>query len=72
MTLIVIPGGIGGEWETDVGSFANSMLGGVGTTNLHVELVATVAGADDDGATHETAEGFEDFLAELLQYRNVL
>lgn len=48
------------------------MLGGVGTTNLHVERVATVAGADDDGAANEPAKGFKDFLAELLQRGNVL
>ena len=48
------------------------MLGGVGATNLDVELVTAVAGGDDDGATDESAEGFEDFLAKLLQNGNVL
>ena len=48
------------------------MLGGVGATNLDVECVATVAGADDDGAANEATEGFEDFLAELLQRGDVL
>ena len=46
------------------------MLGGVGATNLDVELVAAVAGVDDDGATDEGTEGLEDFLAELLQNGN--
>ena len=47
------------------------MLGSVGSTNFDVELVATVAGADDNGAANEAAEGFEDFLAELLQRGDV-
>ena len=67
MTLIIVPGGVGGEGQLDVGSFAKSMLGGVGTTDLHVKLVTTVAGADDDGAANEAAEGFEYFFAELLE-----
>ena len=45
------------------------MLGGIGATNLDVEGVATVAGADDHGAANEPAEGFKDFLAELLKDR---
>ena len=48
------------------------MLGGIGPTNLDIELVATITTADDNGATNEPAEGFEDFLAELLQSRDVL
>ncbi len=48
------------------------MLGSVSTTNLDVELVATVAGADDNGAANEGAEGLENFLAELLQRGDVL
>lgn len=48
------------------------MLGGVGATNLDVELVAAVAGGDDDGATDEGTEGLVDFLAKLLQNGNVL
>ena len=69
MTFVVIPSGIGGEGQTDVGSFTQGVLGGVGATNFHIELVATVAGADNDGAANEPAEGFKDFLAELLEGR---
>ena len=43
------------------------MLGDVGSTNLDVELVASVTTTDDNRAANEGAEGFEDFLAELLQ-----
>ena len=64
---VVAPVGVGGEWEPDVGSFAQGVLGGVGATNLDVELVTTVAGADDDGAANEGAEGLKDLAAELLQ-----
>ena len=72
VTLVVVPGSVGGERQTDVGSFAQGVLGGVGATNFNVELVAAVAGGDDDGAADEGAKGFEDYLAELLQNRNVL
>ena len=48
------------------------MLGGIGSTYLDVELVAAVATTDDDGGADEGAEGFEDFLAELLQDGDVL
>lgn len=56
----------------DVGSFANGVLGGIDATHFHVERIATVATADVNGTTHETAKGFEDFLSELLQHGNVL
>ena len=46
------------------------MLRSIGATNFDVELIATVAGADNDGAADEAAEGFKDFLAELLQGGN--
>ncbi len=48
------------------------MLRGVGCANLHVERIAAVAGADDNGAANETAKGFKDFPAELLQRGDVL
>lgn len=43
------------------------MLRSIGASDFHVKLVAAVAGADDNGAANEAAEGFEDFLAELLE-----
>lgn len=64
---VVFPVGVRREWETEVGSFAQGVLGSVGATDLDVELVATVAGGDDNGAANEGAEWFEDFAAELLQ-----
>ena len=48
------------------------MLGGVGSTDTDVELVATVTGGDDDGATDEGTEGLKNLLAELLQRGDVL
>ena len=48
------------------------MLGGIGSANLDIELVATVAGADDDWATDERAERFKNLTAELLQSGDVL
>ena len=67
MATVIIPGSVGGEGQADVGSFAQGVLGGIGSANLDVELGATVAAADDDGLADETTEGFEDLLAELLQ-----
>ena len=72
MTLVVIPSGIAGERQADVSCFAQGVLGGIGSTNLHVELVATVAGADDNGTANEVAKWFQDLLAELLQRGDVL
>jgi hypothetical protein len=48
------------------------VLGGIGATNLDVERVATIAGADDNGAANEPTKGFENFLAELLQRGDIL
>lgn len=48
------------------------MLGGIGSANPDVELVATIAGTDDDGPADEAAKGFEDLPAQLLQHGNVL
>ena len=48
------------------------MLGGIGAINLDIELIAVVAGADDDGPADEGAKGFEDLAAELLQCGDVL
>ena len=48
------------------------MLGGIGSTNLDIKLVATVTGADDNGAANEPAKRFKNFLAELLQCGDVL
>ena len=72
MTLVVIPSGIACKRETDVCSLAQGVLGGIGSTNLDVERVATVTGADDNGAANEGTKGFQDFLAELLQSGDVL
>ena len=38
VTLVVIPGGIAGEGQTDVGSLSESVLRSIGATNLDVEL----------------------------------
>ena len=72
MLLVIIPTCVGGEGQLDVSSFAQGMLGGIGATNLNVELVATVARADDNGAANEPSERFQHLQAELLQSGNVL
>ena len=72
MATVVVPGGVGGEGQTEVGGFAQGVLGGVGSTNTDVELIASVAGRDDNGAANEGAERFEYLLAELLQDWDVL
>ena len=72
VTLVVIPSGIACERQADVSSFAQGVLGCIGSANLDVELVAAVAGGDDDGATNEGAEGLQYLLAELLKDRDVL
>ena len=48
------------------------MLGGVGSTDTDVELIAAVTAGDDDRATDEGTKGFKNFLAELLQRGDVL
>ena len=72
MATVIIPGGVGGEGETEVGCFTEGVLGGVGSANTDVELVAAVAGGDDEGGSDEGAEGFEDFAAELLENGDVV
>ena len=62
MTLVVIPGGIAGEGQADVCGFAKGVLGGVGSTDTDVELVAAVTAGDDDRATDEGTEGLKNFL----------
>ncbi len=71
MTLVVVPSGIGGQWQTDVGSFAQGVLGGIGATHTDVELVATVATADDHGAANKASERYQHLPAELLQNRSL-
>ena len=72
VATVIVPGCIRGQWKLDISGLSESMLRGIGSTDLDVELVATIAGRDDNGATDEGAEGFEDFLAELLQGWNKL
>lgn len=48
MGFVVIPIGIGGLGDVDVGSFTKGVLAGVCTTDFDVELVASVAATDDD------------------------
>ena len=72
MAFVDVPGGIAGEGQAEVSGLAKGVLGGVGSTDTDVELVATVAAGDDDRATDEGAEGLKNFLAELLQRGDVL
>ena len=72
VATVIVPGGVGGEGETEVGSFAQGVLGGVGSANTDVELTRAVAGGDDHGATDEGAEGLENFAAELLEHGDEL
>ena len=72
MAFVVVPGGIAGDGQADVGSFAKGMLGSVGSTDTDVELIAAVTAGDDDRATDEGAEGLKNLLAELLQRGDVL
>lgn len=46
--LVVIPIGIGGLGDVDVDSFAQSVLRGINTSYLDIQLRATIARADDD------------------------
>lgn len=56
MRLVVIPIGIGGLGDVDVGSFTKGVLAGVCTTNFYIEGIAAVATGDDDGLLSELAE----------------
>ena len=55
MPFIVIPTSVGGEGQLNVGSFAESMLGSISTSDFNVQLITTIAGRDDNGATDEGA-----------------
>ncbi len=48
------------------------MLRGIDSSDFDIELVASIAGANDNRLTSEGSEGFENFLAKLLEGRNEL
>lgn len=70
--LIVIPIGISGLGDEDVGCFAKGVLAGVCASDLDVEDIAAVARADDDRLSCKGTQGFQDGLAELSQRWNEL
>lgn len=72
VSLVVIPIGIGGLGDVDVGCFTYCVLAGVCATYFDVELVAAVDATDDDRLTCKGAQGFKDGLAELLKNRDEL
>ena len=48
------------------------MLRSISASDFDVELVAAVAGSDDNGIANEAAEGFQHLFAQLLQRGDVL
>ena len=58
--------------DADVTGFAKGVLGGIDSSNLDVELWATVAGAYYNRLLCELAERFENLFAQLLEGRDVL
>ena len=68
----VLPTGVRGLGQEDVGCFTEGVLAGIDASYLDIEDIAAVAGADDDGLPGELAEGLEDGAAELLQGGDVL
>lgn len=48
---VVVPVGVAGLGDEDVGCFTEGVLGGIDATDFDVELVAAVTGADDDWLT---------------------
>lgn len=63
MGFAIAPLGVLGDRDVDVCSFTKSVLRGIDTTDLDVELVAFVAATNDDRLVGESSERFEDFFA---------
>lgn len=47
MAAVIVPSGVRGEEQTDIGNLSLCMLRGIGSVLLFVDLVETVAGGDD-------------------------
>lgn len=72
MSLVVIPVGIGGLGDEDVGSLTKGMLAGVCATYLYIQGIASVATGNDDRLLCESTQRLKDGLAELLKGWNEL
>ena len=65
MGFVVIPVGIGGLGDVDVGSFSQGVLAGVCASDIYIQGIAAVATGDDDGLLCELTERLQDSFAEL-------
>ena len=63
----IAPLGVRSLGNLDVGCFTKGVLKGIDSSDFDVESVTAVAGTDDDRLTCEGSEGFENFLAKLLE-----
>ena len=70
--LPVLPGGVWGLGQTDVGGFSQGVLAGIDASYTDVQGRAAIARADEDGLAGELPERLEDGAAELLQGGDVL
>ena len=43
VAAVVVPRGVGGEGQKEVGGFAQGVLRGIGATHFHVQLVTAVS-----------------------------
>lgn len=66
MGFVVIPVGIGGLGDVDVGSFSQGVLAGVCASDIYIQGIAAVATGDDDGLLCELTERLQDSFAELF------
>ena len=64
--LIIIPCGIAGEGQADVSSFAQGVLGGVGSTYTDVQLVTAITAGDNHRAANKATERLQHLFAQLL------
>ena len=69
---VVLPVGVGGLGQADVGRFSEGVLGGIDASYLDVEQVASVTAGDNDRLPGKGSEGFENLFAQLLEGRDVL
>ena len=72
MSLVVIPVGIGGLGDVDVGSFTKGVLAGVCAAAPYIQGIASVAAGDNDRLLSKGTQGLKDGLAELLKGWNEL
>ena len=63
MLLAILPRGVWGLGQADIGRFAQGVLAGIHAPDLHVEGPTAVSRADDDGHTCKLPQRLKDGAA---------